>query len=602
MLDPIRKTNVISPHIQKILWEQPPTSSNKHVAGKLKLCVGLPVMLKHNDVIECCMTKGAEATVVSWQMTKGPEGQDVLDTLFIKLKDPPKTIKIDGLMENVVPITRHTTVTMCSLPNDDEISLSRDQVLVLSNFAMTDYSSQGRTRPDNVVDLNSCWTHQSYYTCLSRSASAGGTIIVQGFDPRVVTGGASGYLRQEFWELEILDEVTRLRYENKLPESITGDRQNIVIRQFQQRMGTEYVPDNVHPSIRWNKQDPLNELAVTTDTPWQLVKNTKGANKKELTSTKSNTTGFVAARGTVPVSTDISKKRKLYDDDDHVQANKKIKMSEENNAEPEHGPQGLIWDGQNYSCAYDSVMTILLSIWSQNPVKWKRRFKDMNRTMNVLASGFYKAKEEQMTLETARNKVRHLLHQRNPTLFPNGQVGTTVSEMTEQLLRSDNVIASNWICCIDCGHQDNLNRDLQTCVLQCNDIDVTTSVCLQKRFEEKYPRRKCEHCDGALNKIMRFDIMPDVLVFSVSEPSIQVSKKVTFCDGYSLMVFGLKWVVYHGDFHYTARVCTDGSVWFHDGMVSGHECIYEKRLTEFTGSELSTCKGKLVSLVIYARS
>ena len=39
---------------------------------------------------------------------------------------------------------------------------------------------------------------------------------------------------------------------------------------------------------------------------------------------------------------------------------------------------------------------------------------------------------------------------------------------------------------------------------------------------------------------MRFDIMPNVLVFSVSEPSIQVSKKVSFHDGDSLMVLVLK--------------------------------------------------------------
>jgi len=94
------------------------------------------------------------------------------------------------------------------MPNDDEIPLTRDQVLVLPNFGMTDYASQGRTRPDNVVDLNSCYNHQSYYTCLSRSATAAGTIIVQGFNPKIVTGGASGYLRQEFRELEILDEIT----------------------------------------------------------------------------------------------------------------------------------------------------------------------------------------------------------------------------------------------------------------------------------------------------------------------------------------------------------------------------------------------------------
>ena len=109
------------------------------------------------------------------------------------------------------------------------------------------------------------------------------------------------------------------------------------------------------------------------------------------------------------------------------------------------GPLGLIWDGQNYSCAYDSIMTILLSVWSQDPTEWKRRFKDMNRTMNVLASGFYQANKGQRTLEIARNKVRHLLHQKYPELLPYGQIGTPVSEMTEKLLRSDNVIASMYL-------------------------------------------------------------------------------------------------------------------------------------------------------------
>lgn len=145
LIDPVRKTNVLSPGLQNILWEQPPASSDKHVAAKLTLCVRMPVMLKHNDATECCMTKGAEATVVSWQTSKGPEGQLVLETLFVKLVNPPKTVKLPGLPDDVVPITRHTTATMCFLPNDDQISISREQMLVLLNFAMTDYSSQGRT-------------------------------------------------------------------------------------------------------------------------------------------------------------------------------------------------------------------------------------------------------------------------------------------------------------------------------------------------------------------------------------------------------------------------------------------------------------------------
>ena len=108
-----------------------------------------------------------------------------------------------------------------------------------------------------------------------------------------MTGGASGHLRQEFRELELLDEITRLRYENQLPEFITGNRHNTIIRQFQQWKGAKYVPRNVHPSIRWSDVDPLDMLSVTTDSPWEIVKNSSQGQK--VKKTKSDTTGFVAA-------------------------------------------------------------------------------------------------------------------------------------------------------------------------------------------------------------------------------------------------------------------------------------------------------------------
>ena len=75
---------------------------------------------------------------------------------------------------------------------------------------MTDFGSQGKTCPNNPVDLNNLLTHQSYYTALSRSATAQGTVILQGFDPHKITGYASGALHQEFHELELFDEITAL--------------------------------------------------------------------------------------------------------------------------------------------------------------------------------------------------------------------------------------------------------------------------------------------------------------------------------------------------------------------------------------------------------
>lgn len=599
LIDPVRKTNVLSPPLQKILWEQPHASSDKHVPGKLTLCVGMPIMIRNNDATECCITKGAEATVVSWQSVKGPEEQTVLDTLFVKLTNPPKNVKINGLPDNVVPLTRHTTATMCSLPNDDEISLSRDQVLVLPNFAMTDYACQGRTRPDNVADLNSCRSHQSYYTCLSRSATADGTIIVQGFDPKVITGGASGYLRQEFRELELLDEITRLKYERQLPSDINGHCRNTIIRQFQKWKGTSYNPQNIHSAIRWCKNDPFDILPVVTDSPWQIVqkKETK-SDGVQFKSKKSDLVKFVPAKGSAP----LTLKRKL-DEETMITSNnsKKMKMANGDSVDAD-SPLGLVWDSDNYSCAYDALFTILLSIWSQNPSKWKTQFKDMNRIMNVLATGFYKASQNKGTLESSRNKVRHLLHQRSPDLFPYGQKGTPITEMSEHLLRSDNVIASTWLRCVDCHEEINRCRDLQTCVIECiGASDCTTAMCLQKRFIDRHPRRTCSTCNGKMDQITQFEIVPKVIVFAVDNASVKVSKKICFLEDEKQVVFGLKGVIYTGDFHFTSRVFSNGVVWFHDGMTTGRHCKYEGKLADFSDSELSSCNGKTLSLVVYAQ-
>jgi hypothetical protein len=78
-----------------------------------------------------------------------------------------------------------------------------------------------------------------------------------------------GYLRQEFRELELMDEITRLRFEDKLSPS---NLRNALIRQYQLLKGELYVPDVVPDTLKWTKSDPMNILKVQTDTQWQLIK------------------------------------------------------------------------------------------------------------------------------------------------------------------------------------------------------------------------------------------------------------------------------------------------------------------------------------------
>ena len=208
------------------------------------------------------MTRGQEGYVYGWQSKTGCRGQHVLDTLFVELKSPPTSVQVDGLPKNVVPVYAMTNNLCVTLPSDERYYISRMQVEVLVNFAMTDFASQGKTWPFNVADLNNLSTHQAYYTALSRSATAAGTMILQGFDVRNITGGCSGALRQEFCELELLDEITLCRYMGKLQETVYGPTRNTLIAAFRECKGIQYVPKQVHRAIWWSKQDPLVESDV----------------------------------------------------------------------------------------------------------------------------------------------------------------------------------------------------------------------------------------------------------------------------------------------------------------------------------------------------
>ena len=290
---------------QQMLWDLE-HNATEHIPGRLLLCIGLPIMIRYNTATELCITKGQEGTVVGWDSKPGPYDREVLETLFVKLTDPPQNIQFEDLPLNVVPIVKIASSIDCRLVDDQIRRLNRLQVPVLPNFAMTDYASQGKTRPNNVVDLTNCTSHQSYYTALSRSATAEGTVIVQSFSPRPITGGASGWLRQEFRELELLDDITTLAYRSILPKEINGLTRGIRIKQYRDWKGHDYVPKNVHRSIIWSLNSPFIQASIEEESDWKLIKWKK--NEKKVNSAKSTDGGvevprahLQAALGSIPI-------------------------------------------------------------------------------------------------------------------------------------------------------------------------------------------------------------------------------------------------------------------------------------------------------------
>ena len=121
-----------------------------------------------NLATECCVTNRAEVKVVGWKVKHVLDNNKLhLNTVFVELLLPPTTIQLDELPLNVVPMQSYVQTVKCLMLNGNKCFISCTQVPLVSNFAMTDYCSQGCNRLNRVVDINNCKNHFSIYTCLS---------------------------------------------------------------------------------------------------------------------------------------------------------------------------------------------------------------------------------------------------------------------------------------------------------------------------------------------------------------------------------------------------------------------------------------------------
>src|ERR1700723_527368 len=597
----IKKSVSLDSGKQEILWELTPEAT-EHSPGKLSLCIGLPVMIRKNEATELCITKGQEGTVAGWQEGEGPNGQRILETLFVRLTNPPQTIQIEGLPENVIPLVKTKKTITCQFPNDDKILIERDQVDVLPNFSMTDYASQGKTRAVNVVYLNNCRSHQAYYTALSRSASAADTMIVQGFATNHITGGASGWLRQEFRELELLDTITKLKYENKLPEHVEGVTRNTLLRAFQKWKGADYMPDHTHPALRCDPQHPTKMINVTTDSTWQIL------DKRVKTDFKEPTT-FVAAAGSIPVNK-LKRERDEEDQDHDSKPAKKHRNMKPEAADinpvisiPIKSLAGLIWDGPNYSCAYDAFMTTLYHIWNVNPKKWTKIFDAFNKDyLGMLSHGFKNMQLGVSPLENIRDNVRAKLHNNKPNKYPYGQIGTDISELAEDIVECENVVSFIQLICTECDYEGPETEGDIKYFYFCGSAATSTSnwmntVCWKKTAQ------KCPECGFDMIRCQKYYEAPNLLVFNVHGQDIKVNKKIVLMHKDKAKTFRLRGMTYFGGFHHISRVIDEhGDIWYHDGITTGNKCIAEnKKLKDMTYQELLTCKNKKIGLAIYAR-
>ncbi|KAF6748649.1 hypothetical protein DFP72DRAFT_819901 [Ephemerocybe angulata] len=554
--------------IQVNLWNQPPSTSEQ-IPGKLSLCIGMPVIIRHNEATDLCITRGQEARVVGWSALKYPKwrGRKYLDVLYVELVNPPHQVNLPHLPKNVVPLTRHSESIEAQLPNDMYVRISRSQIPVLPNFAMTDYSSQGKTRPSNVVDLKECRSFQGVYTCLSRGTSLEGTLIVRDFSDDLLRGGLDGALRQEYRELNYLTTITDLRYKEMLPAQILQMTRWETIKMY--RAWKKTAGRNVVDAPTFPDEDdvrpPGEEITYESQTLNSVIKRKAREEKEKFA---------------------VPKKKRKTALLEPILANASWAS-----------PPGPIWDSADWSCAFDVWTFVLHWLWLSDRVKWSRILKEYSPAMNAMVSAFetMNKHDPEREMTRVRDEWRATIRDRRPAQYPEGRQGVDIIELSQDLLGYRFRGLTTATTCGSCNkHASECGSTPGTIAPFCS---VRRALSIQDFVDQCFrPFRHCSTCGG---EVFIRHKHSEVLCFEIveTEDDLLLNSRLQVGEWGSYRLAG---VIYYGDNHFISRVVTrDNKVYSHDGMDGVHS-TYEGVLDQgWSSKELNTCNDKAASLAIY---
>ncbi|KAJ7865206.1 hypothetical protein B0H13DRAFT_1637199 [Mycena leptocephala] len=555
----------------------------------------MPVMIKSNEATELCITRGQEGIVRGWDESRGPSGQRILETLFVELTKPPRDIQINDLPLNVVPIPRTTTHITALLHDDTLLSINRDQVIVLPNFSMTDYCSNPTKNP-NLVHLNYGKNHRSYYIALSRGNEAEHTVIVQGFDETKITRGIKGYLRQEFRELELLDEITTLRVKKLLPPQVSGMYRNQLLRTYTLWKKSRKEPLHFHPKLRY---DPKVDSLVTEHIAYMDWHPTI---EEEIKKGKRKPTTDLDERPA---------KRSRKDKPTQRTVDPKTLAKPASHNSNALSPIGLIWDSEHWSCGYDALFMPMTHLLRSHPEKWTNILNSFSSLMGLWANCM---KDGSATPEIPRNNVRAILNAHDPIKFPTGPVGLRLDDLLTAVSNTASY-GTGKTYCESCGYNEDGTTDtfgVYMSIFRTNGLTAQypTGPSLTQWLAHHFDRHTkcCPNCrsrgtETRMRRVTQLISIPSLMLVAIDLATLKLNERLTFKTDTMSKTLQIRGPIYHSELasHFTSMVIDDnGLAWYHDGMTTGCRCALLGRFSAMDKLGLHNRGNYKLSAAIYA--
>ncbi|KAJ7044263.1 hypothetical protein C8F04DRAFT_942404 [Mycena alexandri] len=99
----------------------------------------------------------------------------------------------------------------------------------------------------------------------------------------------------------------------------------------------------------------------------------------------------------------------------------------------------------------------------------------------------------------------------------------------------------------------------------------------------------------------KVNTVPPIMMITVDCGNMLFSKSLHFDVDGRMVVSRMRGIVYGGEGHFTARyISAHGSVWFHDGITTGRNCVEEGHIDSMDLHSLAHARGKTALTLIYA--
>jgi hypothetical protein len=224
------------------------------------------------------------------------------------------------------------------------------------------------------------------------------------------------------------------------------------------------------------------------------------------------------------------------------------------------------------------------------------------KNLKLLSYGFMGIENTSLTFEQVRDHWRTTLHNKNPTEYPAGPVGISVTHLASELLKIDTLISCSQYTCPACGYAENPVDDRLGYVLYADDtVTDSTTQWIDKLSQKTH--RTCPQCRASMTQILCYKQVPPILVLEYPFKNIVTSHTLEFKTNTGTKKLKLQGIVYHGQYHFTSCIVSiKNQVWCHDGMVIGRSCINEGYMNNMSDENLKKCKQRNLVPAIYAQS